>query len=150
MKFQFDSDSLKTILEQLHVPEALDSHPWASAAFVQDALTQNPDWKEMSPGRQLAYALETLFASTRPGVPPRRGKRLDTSWGEFGLLAALYFAPLKFGATIPGSLRDAWGRIDQSMLLYVFGRADALTVEQVQGLTEPRLQVAPDVKTMRV
>lgn len=129
---QFDVESLKAILEQFDDPSALDSHPWADAAFVQEYATRNPKWREASRGRQLAHALEEVFANTRPSTPPRRGKRLDTSWGEFGLLAALYFAPLQFGAPIPESFRNAWGRIDQSILFYAFGRADGLTAEQVQ------------------
>ena len=146
MTAHFDIDSLKSILEQLRAPESLDAHPWVSAAFVKDAAARNPEWGEMPPGKQLAFAIETLFASARPGVPPRRGKRLDTSWGEFGLLAALYFAPLKFGTAIPNSLRDAWGRIDQSILLYVFGRGDALTEEQMQvfKLVGDEADVAPN------
>ena len=146
MSQKFDGDSLKSILERLHTPEALDTHPWVSSAFVQEAVERNPEWREFGDGKKLAYALESLFASTRPGVPPRRGKRLDTNWGEFGLLAALYFAPLKFGAAIPNSLRDAWGRIDQSILLYVFGRTDSLTEEQVQSykLVGGELDVAPN------
>lgn len=132
MSSHFDIDSLRSVLDQLRAPESLDAHTWIHAAFVKAAVAQNPEWEQASPGKQLAYALETVFESIQPSVPPRRGKRLDTNWGEFGLLAALYFAPLKFGTMIPNSLRDAWGRIDQSILLYVFGRAEGLTEEQVQ------------------
>ncbi|MBV6396451.1 MAG: hypothetical protein HFACDABA_02049 [Anaerolineales bacterium] len=141
---QFNAESLKTILEQIDDPGALDSHPWADAAFVQEFVTRNPNWEEASRGRQLAHALEEVFANTRPAVPPRRGKRLDTSWGEFGLLAALYFAPLQFGAPIPESFRDAWGRIDHSILLYTFGRADGVPAQQAQTykLVGDELQVA--------
>jgi hypothetical protein len=63
-----------------------------------------------------------------PSTPPKRGKRLDTRWGEFGILAAQYFAPIQFGAPSPASLRDAWGRIDPSILFFVYGKSpDALT-----------------------
>ena len=130
MTSQFSIDSLKAILDQVHSPEALDTHPWVTSAFVQETLHSNGE--AGSPGRGLLLALERIFASTIPGASPRRGKRLDTDWGEFGLLAALYFAPLKFGTAIPSSLRDAWGRIDSSILLYVFGRADGLTSDQLQ------------------
>ena len=142
----FDIDSLKTILDQLNAPDALDAHPWTSTAFVKEAAGQNPDLQNVSPGKQLVHALESVFAGAMPGVSPRRGKRLDTNWGEFGLLAALYFAPLKFGTAIPNSLRDAWGRIDQSILLYQFGRADGLTEEQVQAykLVGDESDVAPN------
>lgn len=130
----FNADSLKIVLEQLHTFDALDAHAWASAAFVQDAVRQMPDLQNARPGKQLAFAVESVFAHTMPGVAPRHGKRLDTSWGEFGILAAQYFAPLKFGASAPGSLREAWGRIDRSILLYVFGRAeDSLTPGQIQS-----------------
>lgn len=146
MHHNFDIDSLKSILEQWQTPDSLDSHPWASAAFVRDAVERNPEWRELAPGRQLTRAIESVFSTTKPGVPPRRGKRLDTTWGEFGLLAAIYFAPLRFGAPTPTSLRDAWGRIDASILLYVFGRANNLTEDQTQSykLVGDEAEIAPN------
>ena len=144
MAIQFNVDSLKAILEQIHSPDLLDSHPWVSSALVQETL--RTDGGADSPGRTLVLALERIFAATVPGAPPRRGKRLDTDWGEFGLLAALYFAPLKFGTAIPNSLRDAWGRIDPSILFYVFGRADSLSEEQLQTykLVGDEIEAAPN------
>ncbi|MFQ5409289.1 MAG: DUF4012 domain-containing protein, partial [Anaerolineales bacterium] len=105
---------LKRVLERAADPAQLDRHPWA----LELANGANP------PGQLLVCALRDLFREMMPSVPPRRGKRLDTQWGQFGLLAALYFAPLEFGAVRPASLRDAWGRIDQVIPLYVFGRPD--------------------------
>jgi hypothetical protein len=123
---------MRSILENLHTTDVLDAHPWASRLFVQDTVANDPALAGAAPGRQLVVAVGRVFEKTMPAMPPRRGKRLDTKWGEFGLLAAQYFAPLKFGTAIPKSLRDAWGRIDQSILLYVFGRAEALPEEQSQ------------------
>ena len=143
---QFDVESLKTILERFGDTDGLDSHAWADAAFVREFVARNPQWEGVNRGRQLAHAIEAVFASTRPSAPPRRGKRLDTSWGEFGLLAAMYFAPIQFGAPVPESFRDAWGRIDPSILLYVFGRTDGLAGEQAHAykLVGDEPNVAPN------
>jgi hypothetical protein len=116
-------EELKYILENSLHPERLDSHPWAASPIVQEV---NGD--SASPGRRLVLAVSRLFAQTMPSTPPKRGKRLDTRWGEFGILAAQYFAPIQFGAPSPASLRDAWGRIDPSILFFVYGKSpDALT-----------------------
>jgi Protein of unknown function (DUF4012) len=116
-----EAEILRNILENIHSPERLDCHPWVSRLFVKDAVERNPHLRQQSPGRQLVASLSELFSGIMPSTPPRRGKRLDTHWGEFGILAALYFAPLQFGTQIPNTLRDAWGRIDPTILLYVFG-----------------------------
>jgi hypothetical protein len=118
---QTESEILKNILDNIHHPEVLDGHPWVSRLFVQDALERNGQLRKERPGRQLIAALCELFPKTMPNTPPRRGKRLDTHWGEFGILASLYFAPLQLGLPAPNSLRDAWGRIDQTILFYVYG-----------------------------
>jgi len=116
-------DLLKQVLEHLHEPWLLDSHPWAGSRLAQNA----PGAK---PGEKLAQAIRQVFRETMPAVPPRRGKRLDTRWGEFGLLAAQYFAPLEFGLSSPRTQRDAWQAIDQAILLFVFGKGAAPTNEQ--------------------
>jgi hypothetical protein len=58
----------------------------------------------------------------------------------------LYFAPLKFGEPHPNSLRDAWGRIDCAIQLYVFGRGDSLAADQIQmyKLVGDESEVAPN------
>jgi len=117
-----EADALKTILENMHNPEVLDSHPWVKRPFTREAVARSSELQDARPGVQLVGAVGRLFLKIMPGTPPRRGKRLDTRWGEFGLLAAHYFAPLQFGTPVPTSLRDAWGRIDHAILLYVFGR----------------------------
>ncbi len=141
-----DVETLIAVLENIHNPEMLDLHSWVSLPFVQDAVAQTPSLQNASPGRQLVAAIEMIFSKTMPSVPPRRGKRLDTRWGEFGLMAARYFAPLRFGTPVSTSLRDAWGRIDSVILSYVFGRsADSLTDEQVAAykLMGDETEVAP-------
>src|SRR5512140_2214033 len=116
-------DMLKQVLEHLYEPCTLDSHPWATSRLAQNA----PGAK---PGEKLAQAIRQVFRETMPGVPPRRGKRLDTRWGAFGLLAAQYFAPLEFGLPAPRTQRDAWQAIDQAILLFVFGKDAAPTDKQ--------------------
>ncbi len=115
---------LKSILDRMQAPDELDNHPWARSPLVAEALSTQPELLQLRPGRQLLFALTTLFADMMPSLPPRQGLRLDTRWGEFGILAARYFAPLKYGATVPTSLRDSWGRIDQAILLFVYGRSN--------------------------
>lgn len=115
-------DALKFILENALHPQVLDDHPWAASLLAE---ADGPG--EFSPGQRLVAALTRLFVAGKPAVPPRQGKRLDTRWGEFGLLAAQYFAPIQFGAPVPASLREAWGRIDQSILFFVFDKPDAVS-----------------------
>jgi len=143
---QSEVETLLAILESIDTPEMLDAHPWVFRTFVKDAIVGDAGLQGAGPGRQLVGSIEKLFSQTMPSIPPRRGKRLDTRWGEFGLMAARYFAPLRFGTPIPGSLRDAWGRIDAVILLYVFGRgADSLTADQVSSykLMGDEVEVAP-------
>ncbi len=108
-------EALKFILENSFSPENLDSHPW-----TRSLLAGQVDNSKASPGQCLIIAIANLFVESMPSIPPRHGKRLDTRWGEFGLLAAQYFAPILYGVPTPASLRDAWSRIDQSILLFVF------------------------------
>lgn len=129
-----DAEALRAILENIRHPEMLDSHPWVSRLFVEDAVARLPELGRQSPGAQLVGALADFFATMLPSAAPRRGKRLDTRWGEFGLLAAQYFAPLRFGVPIPSSLREAWGRIDRVILLYVFGRGpESLSQNEIEA-----------------
>ena len=127
-------DLLKQILEKLRVPDRLDAHPWASSLTVQEAIAQDAALLGKEPGTQLALTMGKLFRQMMPTTPPQGGKRLDTRWGRFGILAANYFAPLLFGRMYPHTLREAWRRIDQAILLFVYGvPADQLKPEQVQA-----------------
>ena len=124
-------DTLKQILENLRTPERLDSHPWVESLTVREAVEQNPALASKSPGAQLALALGELFRQMLPATPPQDGKRLDTRWGRFGILAANYFAPLLYGRLYPRSQREAWRRIDQAIFLFVYGKTEQqLTPEQ--------------------
>jgi hypothetical protein len=124
---------LRTILENINDPEQLNLHPWTSCLFVKETVVRNPRLQKEGPGQQLVVALSELFSRMMPSTPPRRGKRLDNHWGEFGLLAARYFVPREFGTAIPISLRDAWGRIDTSILYCVYGKPpEALDEKQVK------------------
>ncbi len=118
---------LKTIVENLRDPQVLDSHPWAESRLADD-----PAHASQTAGRRLIAAVTRLFREMKPPMPPRRGKRLDTRWGEFGLLAAYYFTPIVFGVQKPASLREAWQSIDRAILLFVFGREDVSEEERAQ------------------
>jgi hypothetical protein len=113
---------LRMILENSLQPRRLDTHPWMKSLVVAQALRDLPELKTKSPGQQLLFAIVNLFKQMMPSTPPRKGKRLDTRWAEFGLLAAQYFSPLIYGEPAPASLRDAWGYIDRSILLFVYGK----------------------------
>ena len=126
-------ENLKFILENVRAPERLDNHPWTQSLLVQDALERNPLLVNKSPGQQLLLVIGELFRGMIPATPPKKGKRLDTRWGRFGILAANYFAPLLYGRLYPVSLREAWRRIDQAVLLFAFGDIqDELKPEQVE------------------
>ncbi|MGE5776097.1 MAG: DUF4012 domain-containing protein, partial [Chloroflexota bacterium] len=121
-------ESLKYILENSLHPECLDSHPWISSPIVQEIDMDGGS------GHRLVLAVSTSFARMMPSTPVKRGKRLDSRWAEFGILAALYFAPAQFGTPSPASLRDAWGRIDQSILYFVYGKKrDELSDAEVEA-----------------
>ena len=121
---------LKIILDNLDVPEKLDTHPWIKSCMVEEACTKDPNLALRSPGRQLVVTISQLFRRMLPIMPPRQGIRLDNRWGEFGLLAAQYFAPFLFGLPYPTSLREAWQGIDRAILLFVFDRETDITDEQ--------------------
>jgi hypothetical protein len=109
------TETTKYILENLHDPERLENHPWVMSAFTKEYLSRHPEARELSPGRQLAAAFANLFMESMPASPPRQGKRLDTRWGEYGLLAAQYIIPFLTGTTKPRSLKEAWTQIDQAI-----------------------------------
>jgi hypothetical protein len=140
-------DLVKQILKNLHSPEQLDEHPWTKSLIVQAEIAADPALLQKSPGLQLAVAVSHLFKEAMPAAPPKRGKRLDTRWGEFGLLAAQYFAPFLFGAPSPASLREAWGKIDQAILWFVYGKipesASDLDLARYK-LVGDELEVAPN------
>ena len=115
-------ETLKSLLKNIRNPELLDDHPWTRSLFVGEAGSRHASPKQNSPGQMLAFALADIFATMQPAVPPRRGKRLDPRWGEFGLLAALYFTPFNHGTPYPDTLMDAWGYIDPAILYFVFGK----------------------------
>ena len=114
-----DLSLLRRVLENLSTPERLDDHPWTRSRFVVHECESSPSLRRRSPGVQLTVTVARLFRRMMPPAPPRQGKRLDTRWGEFGLLAARYFAPFLFGLPYPASLREAWGGIDAAILRFV-------------------------------
>ncbi|MBK8418005.1 DUF4012 domain-containing protein [Candidatus Villigracilis saccharophilus] len=106
---------LKEILSNLRAPDMLNDHPWKAPGTSK------------SSGEQLVQMVTDVFRKMMPPNPPRKGKRLDTRWGVFGILAAQYFAPFLRGESFPSSLRDAWESLDNSILFFVYGRIDGLT-----------------------
>jgi hypothetical protein len=138
---------LRAILENALQPRLLDSHPWTKSLIVRQVRTDMSELQEKSPGEKLVSMISELFLQMMPATPPRHGKRLDTRWGEFGMLAAEYFAPLVFGETTPASLREAWGHIDQSILLFVFGKTDHPLTDKEKDpykLVGNELEIAPN------
>ena len=115
-------DELKTILDNVRTPERLNDHPWTSSLVVVQAVQEDKSLSQNAPGYQLISVLGNLFRQMMPSTPPRRGKRLDTRWGQFGILAAEYFGPFLYRTPYCTSLRDAWGRIDQAIPFFVFGK----------------------------
>lgn len=111
---------LRTVLENLDQPEKLNTHPWVNSRMVTEACDRNPGLNGLAPGERLVQTISSIFRMMMPNTPPRRGLRLDTHWGEFGILASQYFAPLVFNLPYPGSLREAWQNIDRAILLFVF------------------------------
>lgn len=109
---------LKDILVHLRTPDALNNHPWA---IRQNAAAQQLHLTDKSAGEQLVDLVTDVFRKMMPPHPPRKGKRLDTRWGIFGILAAQHFAPLLRGESFPSSLREAWNRMDDSILFFVYG-----------------------------
>ncbi len=105
---------LKEILAHLRSPDKLNNHPWA----IQST--------DKSSGEHLVQMVTGVFRKMMPLNPPRKGKRLDTRWGVFGILSAQYFAPLLRGDPFPSSLREAWESMDNSILFFVYGHTDGL------------------------
>ena len=112
---------LKPVLASLREPTALNQHPWA-------ALLSRLG--EKNAGERLVRLVTGVFRKMLPPGPPRNGKRLDTRWGVFGILAAQYFAPAQLGTPTPASLREAWNSFDRSILLFVYDRTEDLTAEE--------------------
>lgn len=125
-------EQLKIILSNLNTPEVLSEHPWAAV--------------EASAGERLVKVTLAAFRRMIPPSPPRKGKRLDTRWGAFGILAAQYFVPLISATPFPSSLRDAWDSMDQAILIFVYGKADGLSGEEETRyrFTASEIQPAPN------
>jgi len=124
MKPDFSIAELKQILDNLDSPNHLDNHPWTQSLTVSEVVENDLGLQQKSPGFQLVVALSRLFRKMLPSALPRHGKRLDTPWYQFGLLAARYFAPFEFGLAYPKTLHDAVGCMDEALFLYVFGKTE--------------------------
>jgi hypothetical protein len=119
-EYKHNIDLLRKILENLGNPDELNNHPWVNSRMVAETCARNPGIRTQPPGKQLVHTLSIIFRKMMPTTSPRRGIRLDTHWGEFGLLAAQYFVPYYFDLPYPASLKEAWQGIDKAILLFVF------------------------------
>ena len=128
------TDLLKIVLSNLRNPAQLDDHPWASSL---------PGSKDHSPGARLVELVARVFTHMLPDGPPRPGKRLDTRWGAFGILAAQYFAPLANGSPFPASQREAWASLDPSILFFVFGRNPGLSQAELARYSFASHEIEP-------
>jgi len=140
-------DELKFILENIRTPARLNDHPWVKSLVVREGVANDNSLSQKNPGYQLIAVLSKLFRQMMPSTPPRQGKRLDTRWCQFGMLAAQYFAPFIYGMAYPPSLRDAWGKIDQAILLFVSGEPGSVLPEMKRSpyrLTEDEAEPAPN------
>ena len=138
-------ETLKGILENRLQPQRLDAHPWTKSLIVLASSKDTAGLQDRGPGQQLVIAIEKIFVQMMPRTAPRHGKRLDTRWGEFGIVAAQYFAPLSLGAPVPATLREAWGHIDQSILYFAYGKSEnSLSTEEKERykLVGDELEVA--------
>jgi len=145
-RFRYSTDLLKIILINLPAPERLDNHPWTKSLLVREACSREPRLRGQPPGTQLVAAISDIFRRMLPSVPPRRGLRLDTRWGEFGLIAARYFAPYLYGLPYPSSLREAWQCIDGALMLFLFNGNEGVKQEERDQyyLVANESVVAPD------
>jgi hypothetical protein len=125
-------DLLRLVLENLSKPENLSSHPWVKSHMIEEACRLTPDLRQRSAGTQLIQTISSLFRKMMPNMPPKRGLRLDNHWGEFGILAAQYFAPLLYNFPFPVSLREAWQSIDRAIILFVFDKKNDITTEDLK------------------
>lgn len=123
-------DLLRQILANIRNPERNDRHPWVKSRVVQSYIENHPSLTTRNPGYVLLLALVSLYRQLLPSTPPKIGKRLDSTWGQYGILASLYFAPFVYGVVYPGSLRDAAGRIDSSICNFVFNKTDPKITEE--------------------
>jgi len=111
---------LRLLLNNIRFPEKLNHHPWVKSLLVKNEVSTNPSLKDQEPGQQLIVAVSNLFQKMMPSTEPKNGKRIDSKWAQFGILAAQYFAPVVYGSPFPTSLRDACGRIDEAICSFVF------------------------------
>ena len=117
-----DLSALKYLLENIRDPQKVESHFWINKHFVQESLIAHPSRRQLGNGEIILYAIADLFSEMVPATPPIQGKRLDTRWGRFGILAAYYFTPFFNNIPYPPSLRDAWRKIDRSIAVFLGDR----------------------------
>ncbi len=140
------TELLKLVLDNLDSPEQLDQHPWVHSRMVSEQCSRQPGLLDRPRGQQLTEAVAQVFQDSLPPAPPRQGKRLDTRWAQFGLLAARYFYPFRYKTSYPVSLREAWHGMDAAIQSFVFdGRQDAGEAERLRyALVANEPEVAPE------
>ncbi len=121
------AELLKIVLANLQQPGILDDHPWSLSMKRAGKVGANLQ----TPGMHLVEVVTNVFRKMIPTSPQKAGKRLDTRWGTFGILAAQYFAPSLLGRPFPTSLREAWESIDPSILYFVYNRTEGLSEDEL-------------------
>ncbi|MBX3048640.1 MAG: DUF4012 domain-containing protein [Anaerolineales bacterium] len=142
---QRPSEIIRKLLSQNKDPQLLTDHAWLNSLLVRDYSERNAK-ASGDIGYFLLRAMAELFKDMLPSTPPRRGKRLDTAWGQFGVLGAMYFAEIEFGFPAADSLRDSWGKIDNVISLYVrqkFGEGISPTEEEKYYLLSDEKEITP-------
>jgi hypothetical protein len=135
---------VKEILLHLRTPDDLNNHPWAVQPYLDTAQNHK---NSKNPGEYLVEMVTATFRKMVPPNPPRKGKRMDTRWGVFGILAAQYFAPLILNEPFPSSLRDAWEKLDDSILFFVYGHTDGLEENDVARYRFARNEPEPSANS---
>jgi hypothetical protein len=70
---------LKSILENNHQPQLLDSHPWTRSLMVMHASMDMPDLLKKSPGQRLVLVIANLFTKSQERHS-RKQKKNPIDW----------------------------------------------------------------------
>ena len=97
-----DIDLLKSAVEGLAEPAALDLHPLTTANFVDRYRSSIPKTQSLAAGEVLGRALADLWR--QQCLPPTLNARLKREWNLFLTLEVGYFFPFRHRRQFPGGL----------------------------------------------
>ena len=97
-----DIDLLKSAVEGLAEPAALDLHPLTTAKFVDYYRSQHPETQSLAAGEVLGRALADLWRWQC--LPSTLNARLKREWNLFLTLEVGYFYSFRHGRQFPGGL----------------------------------------------